>query len=207
MKVLRSVMLTAVLGCLAVTTASAALVANGSISFADSVASYTGATLSAATSITLGSGGAGVTLSQTGTPFLCPDPDCTPNGSATLTAPSTFSVPLGAYANFIVWGDGTVPGATRYSFSVSSSASSSVDADTLTLFATGIFADSLGIYNSASASMIFNFTQAGGPGQSISGAGTIQTPAGFTLAPEPGSMVLLGGALVGLGLLRRKRNA
>jgi hypothetical protein len=44
-------------------------------------------------------------------------------------------------------------------------------------------------------------TQAGGPGHSISLAGTIET----TAAPEPtGMALLLGSALIGLGLVRRK---
>ncbi len=208
MKVLNTGLLAVVLGVALTSTASAGLVANGSIAFADGVASYTGATLSQATSITLSQSMGSIT-SATGVPFACTQADCTPTfSSSSLTAPTTFSVPLGAYANFIVWGDG-LGGThdTRYQFTTILSSASSVGQDDLTIFATGTFHDSLGVYDDADASLIFNFTQSGGPGHSISGSGTINTPASFQLAPEPGTMVLFGGALVGLGLIRRKKQA
>jgi hypothetical protein len=182
------------------------LVANGSIAFTDFVTSYTGVNLSSATGITLLQSGGSITAA-TGTPFACTQADCSPVTSATFTLPTTFSVPLGAYSNFVVWGDGTVAGATRYSFSVLLSSASSTGPDDLTIEATGTFVDALGVYDTSDASLLFNFTQTGGPGNAISGSGTIHTPASFQLAPEPGTMIMLGGALVGLGLIRRKKQA
>ena len=206
MKVLQAAFLTTFLGLALSSNASASLAANGSVAFSDFVTGYAGPTLSEATSITLAFPG-GIVTAASGTPFNCIQTDCTPLASPTTTSPAAFTVPLGAYASFVVWGDGT-GGAndTRYSFSSLVSTASSTGPDDLTIYATGIFVDALGTYGTASASLIFNFTQSGGPGHAISGSGTISTPAAFDLgAPEPGTMGLLGGALVGLGLLRRKK--
>ena len=112
-------------------------------------------------------------------------------------------MPLTSYLNFVQWGDGT--NTTRYSFSVLSSTSASLSTDTLTVFASGTFRDSLNVYATNDASLTMNFTQNGGGGGSgngnaISLAGTISTLA----APEPATLFMFGGALIGLGLMRRK---
>jgi hypothetical protein len=133
--------------------------------------------------------------------------DSTPLASPTVTTPTTFSVPLSAFPSFIVWGDGT-GGAnnTRYTFSVTGGSTTSFTSpNDLTVSAIGTFHDTLGVYNDGTASLIFSLTQSGGPGNSISGSGTIQTPQAFNLVPEPETMMLMGGALLGLGLLRRKK--
>jgi hypothetical protein len=97
------------------------------------------------------------------------------------------------------WGDGT--NATRYSFTETSSSSFSGSPNTRGVVANGTFHDTLGFYSDNTATMIMNLTQAGGPGHSISLAGTIDT----TAVPEPtGMALLLGSALIGLGLVRRK---
>jgi PEP-CTERM motif len=206
MKFIQTAFLTAVLILALSSTASAGIVANGSVAFSDFVATYVGATLSVATSITL-SNAAGTVTGATGTPFACPQSGCTPVTSAAVTSPTPFTVPLSAYANYLVWGDGT-GGAnnTRYTFSVTGgSTKSNITANDLEITAVGTFHDTLGVYNDGTASLILNFTQSGGPGNAISGSGTIQTPQAFDLAPEPDTMLLLGGALLGIGLLRRKK--
>ena len=197
MKIVQNVLLTAVLGLALSSTASAGIIANGSVAFSDFVASYVGATLSVATSITLSSS-AGIITGHSGTPFGG-GVDSTPLGSATVTTPITFTVPLASYPSFIVWGDGT-SGAnlTRYSFSITGGSTTSFTSpNDLTISAVGTFHDSLGVYNDGTASMIFSFTQTGGPGNSISGSGTIQTPQAFQLVPEPETMLSVGWCAAG----------
>ena len=216
MKALQTAFLVTLLALTLTGSASASIFASGSISFVDVVFGYTGASLSVATNIELDLGGLGHTgniTSTSGSPFNCPQANCTPSlfDSPTpapsqiteLTTPSIFNVPLTSYLNFVQWGDGT--NATRYSFSVLSSTSASLSTDTLTVFASGTFRDSLNVYATNNASLTMNFTQNGGGGGSgngnaISLAGTISTLA----APEPATLFMFGGALIGLGLMRRK---
>jgi len=177
--------------------ASAGVLADGSISFAGLVDSYNGANLASAVSITLNTQD-GVVTSRAGD-FI----GLTPLLSSTLTSPITFTVPLSVYPLFIQWGDGTDP--LRFSFTVTASVSSSITADDLTIYASGIFSDSTGFYDNNDASLIMNLTQAGGSGNAISLSGTIATPPAFELAPEPASLALMGSALVAVGLFGRKK--
>jgi hypothetical protein len=217
MKALQTTLLTTVLGlALTATSAMASTIPVGSIAFGNSVASYAGGTLSTATSITL-AGTAGSVTQTTGS-FACTvakpgQPDCTPaqndpfgSPSPTVITPLTFLVPPAELSNFISWGDGgTGAHATRYSFDIVTSSWSSGNVDTLTLYASGVFHDTAGVFSDSSAYLLYNFTQSGGGEQSISGAGSISIP--DETVPEPTTLALLGPALFGLGLIGRKRLA
>jgi hypothetical protein len=215
MKALQTAFLVTVLGLALTATASASIFATGSISFTEVVLSYTGANLPVATSVTLDTSGGppGRINSTTGvfnctggigvpvgcSPSQADTPVPTPAQYSAMTTPTTFAIPLSSF--LFQWGDGTVAGATRYSFTETSSSAFSGAADTRGILANGTFHDTMGMYFDNTATLIMNLTQAGGPGHSISLAGTIET----TAAPEPtGMALLLGSALIGLGLVRRK---
>jgi hypothetical protein len=68
----------------------------------------------------------------------------------------------------------------------------------------GTFSDSGGTYVNQAASLSLSFTQTGGSTGTVAYSGTFATPP-QTGAPEPATMALLGSALVGLGLIGRKR--
>jgi len=76
--------------------------------------------------------------------------------------------------------------------------------DFLNIGYTGTFSDSGGTYSPNLATLSLTFTQASGvPDGAVNFAGTFST----TSMPEPTTMALLGSALLGLGLIGRKRTA
>src|ERR1019366_542235 len=133
MKAFQIAFLTTVLGLALTATASASIFATGSISFTEVVASYTGADLPSATSVTLDlSGGAPGRINSTtgvfnctggiGVPVGCSPsqadtPTPTPAQYEALTTPTTFAIPLTSF--LFQWGEGTTP--IRYSFTETSS--------------------------------------------------------------------------------------
>ena len=183
-------------------TASAGIVASGSIAFSMSVASYTWSgpqNLQNATSITLSST-TGIITSETGI-FLCGVSPCTPNLSLATFLVNPFAAPPASGPIFL---DFDSTNLNRYQFTVTGSLPPDrSSSNALVLYLTGTFHDAGGTYNDGSASVILDFTQTGGPNNAISGSGTFQTPSGFV--PEPATMAMLGSALIGLGILGRKR--
>jgi hypothetical protein len=97
----------------------------------------------------------------------------------------------------------------RFTFQATSGQKNSASAgntDFLNVSYNGFFSDSLGTYDTASASLAMSFNQTGGATGAVAYSGTFATPP-TSGAPEPATMAMLGTALVALGVAGRKKLA
>jgi hypothetical protein len=185
--------------------ASAAVVANASFSFVTSdPITYVGSTLDQATSITFGAVTAGSPLGN----FDCSVPanvgNCVPTSGDTVTL--TNPIVPGSLINLQWSADAGT--ADRFSFTGSLTQTNRSTVNQLGMEWTGTFADADGFYTSNSAQVIITLNQAGGPGptNAVSLSGTFATPATINLTtPEPATFALIGAALIGLTMMRRKK--
>lgn len=109
-----------------------------------------------------------------------------------LTGAQTF--PL---TDFLSWGN--------YTFTATSLTVSNAGLGTLNLRFDGTFHDTSAAFLDNVGEVRFGFTQTGGSAGAISESGTFATPP-IPGVPEPATMVLLGSALLGVGIMRRRRN-
>jgi hypothetical protein len=129
---------------------------------------------------------------------------CVALASNVTVNPLSFSLMTGPVnlMNFLVFSSTTTP-ANRYTFSATSEsvAFNNATRSVSTIFF-GTFHDTTGQFADDAGDISFSFTQSAA-GSTINGSGSFSTPP----IPEPTTAALLGLALVGVGLVGRKRLA
>lgn len=137
--------------------------------------------------------------------FACPSTTCVLAGSAASFSPDPFigNALGGLVLTFGLGGRYTYLAVTQDPPALTSGGAGETFDNIVT---NGTFTDSGGDFTSAAASLILTFDQTCvGNGCSISGAATFATPPSeTTFSPEPTMLFLTGGALLGVGLLRRR---
>ena len=130
-------------------------------------------------------------------------------GDSVTLSPLALSLTTGdaPVPNLLLFSSGTSP-ANRFSFSASTEhISFSPSTRAVSLYFLGTFHDGNGVYDDAPASLTISLNQSAAQ-TTINASGTFSSPPSpDTGAPEPATLAMMGSALVGLGVIGRKRFA
>ena len=186
----------------------AGIAANGSFGFSilgccslDGGAPGTGDLLLAATVDWQSPTDNGVIVTNDATTFGSPNDFQSLFLSSVTLNPAGFNKTLGFNPMTLTFGPGAI-----YSFNATfENQTVNVGVRSVSLYFLGTFHDSTGAFNDGLASLSLSFTQSA-PESSVSGSGTFSTPpVSNPSAPEPATLTMMGSALIGLGVLGRKR--
>ena len=130
-------------------------------------------------------------------------------GDTVTLSPLTLSLTTGdaPAVNILVFSSGTSP-VGRFTFSAATeNISFTPSTRAVSLYFLGTFHDTQGVYDDAAASLTISLNQSA-PQTTINASGTFSTPpVPDTGAPEPATLAMMGSALIGLGVIGRKRFA
>jgi hypothetical protein len=192
-------------------TASASIIAAGTVPFGFSGLSANSTTLTAGTTFTVSS----VAANSNGTGSF----DCTVPGTNSVCSNYSATLSPTSFAGNALTGEtltfdgGPVNGTALYRYVVMAQSAPVITVVGTTTFyninSTGTFTDLRGtpVFTSNAASLSITITQnCSGANCSLSGGASFATPPAMANTPEPGTRALfLGSALVGLSCLSRKR--
>lgn len=223
LKLLKTVALTGFFAAIGIMPASASTItAFGSFSFGALKATYTtttpgGSLYNADTikiTLPIQIGGAEDTYLGQPNVFCSPSMDCTGNGTTPLQTGDTMTIldntltlnPLELPT--FTFSSSTTP-AQRFTFTATKGTitrSKNGVASGIELGYYGTFTDSEGTYAPGAAYLSMSFSQSS-PTASFGMTGSFSTPPERTEVPEPATMALAGGALLGIAVLGRRRTA